>query len=281
MGIGAAVAGIGALGSVASGVIGAGAAEQASQEQVAQDQLALATQVQGENAALGVQAPFVDVGTGAAHDLANLYGISYAAQPSGTTSAGGVVTPFNSNAGVSSPGGPAVQAAAEQQFLNSPNYQFAFNQGLQAVQRSGAATGTLQSGGQVKAETEFGQGLASQQFGNYVSQLQSLANLGSGAANQSTNAALSGANSQSNTLQGIGTAQASGTVGAASQLGAGLTGIGSAAQSSLLLSKLGGTSPSAYSGLGNMPYAGLSDSQADALQDYGANGFAGDYNGVL
>jgi hypothetical protein len=276
MGMAAAVS-VGALGaatSLGSSLIGANAAEEASSQQVAQDQAALSTQVQGENAALGVQAPFVDVGTGATHDLANLFGISFAAQPSGTTSAGGVVTPANSNAGVSSPGGPQVQAAADQQFLSSPNYQFAFTQGLQALDRSAAASGTLQSGGQAKASQEFGQGLASQQFGNYVSQLQGLANLGSGAANTSSNVATSSANSQANTLQGIGTAQASGTVGAANALSSGLTGIGSAAQSSLLLSKLGGASPSAFTSAGNGPTSDsfantLSDPQLDTFQDAG------------
>lgn len=255
MGIAAATIGAGVLGataSVASGVIGAGAAKSASDAQVAQDQAALATQVQGENAALATQAPFVDVGTGAAHSLANLYGISYAGQPSGTTSSGGVVTPYNSNAGVSSPGGQNVENAALASFTQSPDYSFAFNQGLQALQRSGAAGGTGLSGGQVKAATEFGQGLASQQYGNYVNRLLGLAQLGTGAANQSTNAALSGANSQAATQQGIGTAQASGIVGSASQLGAGLTGIGSAAQTSLLLSRLGNQSPSAYS-LASLP----------------------------
>lgn len=249
MGLGAAVLGAAAIGgvsSLASGMIGADAAQQASDQQVAQDQKALATQVAGTNAALGVQAPFVDVGTGAAHDLANLYGISYAAQPSGTTGPSGIVTPANSNAGNSSPGGQAVQQAADTKFLNSPNYNFAFTQGLSALDRSAAAGGTLRSGGQVEAAQSFGQGLASQQFGNYVSQLQGLANLGSGAANSTSNAAISGSNSAANTQEGIGTAQASGTVGSANALGAGLNGVGSAATTSLLLSKLGVSSPSGY-----------------------------------
>jgi hypothetical protein len=275
MGIAAATIGAGVLGataSVASGLIGANAASSASQAQVAQDQAALATQVQGENAALSVQAPFVDVGTGAAHDLANLYGISYAAQPSGTTSAGGVVTPYNSNAGVSSPGGQGVENAALASFQNSPDYSFAFSQGLQALQRSGAAGGTGLSGGQVKAATEFGQGLASQQYGNYVNRLMGLAQLGTGAANTTSNTATSAANSQAATQQGIGTAQASGIVGSANALTGGLSGISSSATSALLLSKLGGQSPSAYGPTSDAFANSLSDPQLDAFQDAGLLG---------
>lgn len=250
MGLAAATIGVGVLGaatSLGSAMIGSNAAKEASDAQVAQDQKALATQVGATNASLAVQAPFVDVGTGAAHSLADLYGISYAGQPSGTTSQTGVVTPANSNAGASSLGGPGVAAAAGQKFTSSPDYQFAFTQGLQALQRSAAAGGTLQSGGQVKAATEFGQGLASQQYGNYYNRLLSLSQLGTGAANTTSNAAMTGGNSQAATLQGIGTAQASGIVGGANAMTAGLGGVGSAAMNSLLLSKLGGASPSAYS----------------------------------
>lgn len=250
MGIGAAVIGAAAIGgvsSLASGMIGADAAKQASDAQVAQDQQALATQVSATNAGLAVQAPFVDVGTGAAHDLADLYGISYAAQPSGTTGPGGIAVPYNSNAGKASAGGASVEAAAQQKFMSSPDYQFAFTQGLQALRRSAAASGTLESGGQVKAATEFGQGLASQQYGNYYNRLLGLANMGSGAANSTTTAALAGGNSVANTQMGIGTAQASGIVGGANALTGALGGLSSSAQTALLLRGLGGQSSSAYS----------------------------------
>lgn len=256
---------LGAVGSVAGASTQANAAEQASAQQVAQDQRALATQVAGENVALQTQAPFVDVGTGALHSLANLYGISYAPQGTGqaTTGPNGIVTPANSNAAIGSAGGPQVQQAADLAFQNSPDYSFAFNQGMQALQRSAAASGTLQSGGQVKAATEFGQGLASQQFGNYFNRLSSLANIGQSAAAGVSNTALTGGAQQGNTLQGIGTAQAAGTVGAGNAISGGITGglsgIGSSITQGMVLSRLLGQGQSAYAPSGGQTAAGLSN----------------------
>ena len=63
-----------------------------------------------------------------------------------------------------------------------PHDPRAFTQGLQALDRSAASKGTLQSGGQAKGAQEFGQGLASQQYGNYFNRLLSLAGIGQGAA---------------------------------------------------------------------------------------------------
>jgi len=50
------------------------------------------------------------------------------------------------------------------QIASTPEYQFALQQGDQAVQQSAAARGLLGSGGTLKALTSFGQGLASQQY---------------------------------------------------------------------------------------------------------------------
>lgn len=63
-------------------------------------------------------------------------------------------------------------------FQNSPDYQFALQQGQQGVERSAAARGGLYSGGNLADLTSFGQGLASQQLGAYRNSLMSLANMG-------------------------------------------------------------------------------------------------------
>lgn len=49
-------------------------------------------------------------------------------------------------------------------FASSPMYQFAFDQGMQGVNRTAAAKGQLSSGNRLADLTKFGQGLASQQF---------------------------------------------------------------------------------------------------------------------
>jgi len=69
-------------------------------------------------------------------------------------------------------------------FQNSPDYQFAMQQGVQGLDRSAAARGALYSGGQQADLTSFAQGLASQNVGNYRNQLMSLAGMGQNAAGQ-------------------------------------------------------------------------------------------------
>ena len=52
------------------------------------------------------------------------------------------------------------------QLENSPGYQFRLNQGTEAVNRGAAQTGNLNSGARLLALQDFGQGLASQEYGN-------------------------------------------------------------------------------------------------------------------
>jgi len=245
MGVGAAILGASAIGgaaSLASGLIGSNAASKAAGEQATAAQNALNTQVSAENTSLAALAPYNQVGTGATNSLANLYGIAYNATGSAapTTSSTGVVTPGNVNATVSSAGGQSAINAAMTNFTKSPDYQFAFQQGMQALDRSAAASGNLQSGGQVKAAQQYGQGLASQQFGNYYNRLLSLANIGQSAAAGTASNSLNAGNSQANSQQAIGQAQASGTVGSANALSSALTGGAGSVTTPLLLSALSG-----------------------------------------
>jgi hypothetical protein len=106
--------------------------------------------------------PFMIPGQGAMASLAQLYGI-------------------NPQTGAYNPN-DAFSQASLQAFQRSPDYQFAFQQGLNALQNSRAAQGMLRSGNTLQGITQFGQGLASQQFGNYRSALQQLAGIGAGAA---------------------------------------------------------------------------------------------------
>ena len=58
----------------------------------------------------------------------------------------------------------------------TPGYQFAYNQGLEAVNRTAAAKGQLGSGNRLYDLTKYGQGLASQTYNNTVSQLGNFLN---------------------------------------------------------------------------------------------------------
>ena len=133
--------------------------------------------------------PYLGIGKGAINQLGGMYGIGPNAH-----------TPGQSDFS---------------QFTASPDYQFALQQGQQALDRQGAASGGFLSGGQLKAGQQFGQGLASQQFGNYFNRLMSLATIGQ---NSAANAATSGgtqANNIASTQLAGGAYQAGGILGQA------------------------------------------------------------------
>lgn len=67
-------------------------------------------------------------------------------------------------------------------FLNSPDYQAALTQGIQAQDRSAAAKGSLYSGGHSADLAAYAGNLASQNFGNYYNRLAGLAQLGQSSA---------------------------------------------------------------------------------------------------
>lgn len=56
----------------------------------------------------------------------------------------------------------------------TPGYQFALEQGNQAINRSAAAKGALNSGGVLAELSRYGQGMASQEYGNQVNRLSDL-----------------------------------------------------------------------------------------------------------
>lgn len=72
-----------------------------------------------------------------------------------------------------------------------PGYQFSFDQGLNAIDRSAASKGSLYSGATLRALDKYGQGLASQQYDNALSRYGNAAQLGangiSNTANNTTN----------------------------------------------------------------------------------------------
>lgn len=67
-----------------------------------------------------------------------------------------------------------------------PGYQFQYDQGLQALQRTGAAQGYTGSGNMALALQRYGQDYASQQYPNYVNMLSGLTQGGNPAALQGT-----------------------------------------------------------------------------------------------
>ncbi len=77
------------------------------------------------------------------------------------------------------------------EYAKTPGYQFAFDEGNQALDRSAAARGGLLSGASMKAAQKFGSGLANQNYNQFINQL-------AGASAQGLNASGTSANIQNN-----------------------------------------------------------------------------------
>lgn len=140
---------IGAVGSAVAGNQAAGAAQAAANS-------ANATQLQMFNESNRLNAPWRNQGTAAV----NLLGNAYTNQPGG-------------------------QEALNNAFFTSPGYQFRLQQGQDQIDRMAARGGNFFSGRGLGAAQEYGQNFASNEFGNYINQLNALSGLGSNASAQS------------------------------------------------------------------------------------------------
>ena len=100
-------------------------------------------------------------------------------------------------------------------FTNTPGYQFQLQQGIAGLYQSAASKGGLLSGNQDEAVANYASGLASENFGNYVSGVTSLADLGENAAAQTGNYGTQTAANIGQTAVGSANAQAAGLVGTA------------------------------------------------------------------
>ncbi len=240
-GVGSAIA---AVGAVAGGAIAASGAKSAGRAGSRSAQAGIDEQARQYDLTRSDLAPYRQVGTGALGQLAALYGIPQYQAPAVTTPAATptptdlrgrifdnitgeqINIPAPGNAQVQ-PGGPV--APDHSSFFNSPDYRFALEQGEQAVLRNRSAMGGLASGNTGVALQRFGQGLASQQYGNYVNRLASLAGIGQSATDSTAAFGAQAAGNTAQLLQSQGDARASGIAGSATAIGSAvgqLAGIG-------------------------------------------------------
>lgn len=120
-------------------------------------------------------------------------------------------------------------------FEADPGYAFRMKEGLAGVESGAAARGGLLSGAALKAVQKYGQGLASQEYGNaynrftadqtnQYNRLAGLVNTGQGATNQVSNAAANFGQQAGANAIGAGNAIASGQIGGANALVGGING---------------------------------------------------------
>lgn len=196
IGTGLAILGAGILGAGATmygASKAASAQEKAAAQAAAAQQQALSFQRENYDKASGNLNPFITTGQGANNLLASFYGLN---------------------------GNPALGESALAAFKSSPDYQFALKEGIGALDNSAAAKGGLLSGNQLRAVTEYGSGLATQNLSNYLARLSGLSDQGIraggilGQIGMGTGANVNTAsNKLGNAYMAEGTAEASGILG--------------------------------------------------------------------
>ncbi len=140
-------------------------------------------------------------------------------------------------------------------FFKSPGYEFRLEEGTRALDRSAAARGMLMSGGQMRALTRYGQGLASSEFNTYANRLASMAGIGQ-TATQATGALGSAAagqvagqtNALGQTILAGGQAQAEGIIGSSNAMIGGFQGAAGAIGGALQTYPWGGSAPTVQPG---------------------------------
>jgi hypothetical protein len=150
----------------------------------------------------GAASNAINAGYGAGSSaLSTNYAASLAPYLQNYTAAAGGVNQLGNVLGLNGASGNASALTALQ---NTPGYQFELGQGDNSVNAAAAANGTLNSGNQLLALSNYNQGLASTTYNNYVNQLSPYL----GAANSAAGGIASG-------YQGLGTGLANASFGGA------------------------------------------------------------------
>lgn len=164
----------------------------------------------------------------------------------------------------------------EERFKNDPGYQFALQQGLRGVQQSAFAKGSGYSPAMAQALTEYGTGLASQNFNTYrtglsntfqqyQTQLQNLAGMGATASGAGAQLAQQTGQGINNNATNLSTGQAN--INQATGQGLSQNAMGAANSLSTLASNQGSNLANAYTGQGTeQANMALAEGQARASQ---------------
>lgn len=279
-----------AVASLGAGVMGANAASSAASTEANAANQASATELGMFNQTQQDLQPYMAGGTNSLAALQKMLGI-------GPGTSGSGVSPIMSMLGMGGPGGVGGTGSINPAtFQASPGYQYQLQQGTNAVTNSAAANGGL-GGNALRALQQTGQGLANQNFNQYISQangayqgqvgnLTNLTNVGQSAAAGVGNAAMTtGAQIGSNQMA-AGSALASGIMGSANAYGGALNSIGqNALLGTMMMNGNNGGSTGSYfngtgagsGGIGNYfsnLFSGASSSAASQYANpYGATGF--------
>lgn len=109
-----------------------------------------------------------------------------------------------------------------QGFTATPAYQFQLQQGQDSINALAGAKGGLNSGATLKALSDYNQGLASQEYSNYLNRLSGLTNMGTSAAANQASAGQSYASNTGNALMTGAQATANGYINSANAINGGI-----------------------------------------------------------
>ena len=156
--------------------------------------------------------PWTSSGTSAVGKITNLLGL-------------GTLTQQGNNQGiywVDPTDAKGVQQRAMADFQTDPGYQFRMDEGQKALDRSAASRGLLRSGAQQKAITDYGQNVASAEYGNYFDRLLKVSGMGSESTSAANNTSAGLTSSAGNYLTQGGIARGSAYADGAKSLASGI-----------------------------------------------------------
>lgn len=267
---------IAAAGGVASAVIGSSAAGKAADASARSAELAAAEQRAAREKAYSTLQPYISAGLPATQNINALLGLGGTA---GTAAAPDYAGYVNANPDLQAefarvsgqfggdpaaygqfhyntygqgegrqlpmtagtPGTDGTEAATKafDTFRNSTGYDFRVKQGMDALNSGYAGAGTIKSGAAIKGAVDYGQGMASQEFGNYLNALGNQQAIGLQAGSSAAGVGMQAANSLGNIYQQNGANQANAALARGSMLGNSLSGAANIA-GSFLAPKYGG-----------------------------------------
>lgn len=172
------------------------AADKAAKAQTKASQASINAQKESEDKALALQRPFFNAGYAANAALLDLTGVDRSKLGPGEGEA---------------PGSPGdLSAYQKYNYQMDPGYQFRMDEGIKALDRSAAARGTLNSGGQLRKLTRYGQDYASNEYQRVYDRIAQIAGFGRGASSDSSNLVFNTGQGVSGALVNAGEARASG-----------------------------------------------------------------------
>lgn len=192
--VAAALAGGAVVGAIAQNR----AAKKGAKAQTRATDQAIAAQQSSEERAIALQRPFFNAGYAANAALLDLTGVDRSKLGPGE--------------GVT-PGSPEdLSAYGKYNYQKDPGYQFRMDEGVKALDRSAAARGILNSGGQLRRLTRYGQDYASNEYQNVYNRIAAIAGFGTGSSSQASNTIVNTGANIGGALINAGEARASGFV---------------------------------------------------------------------